>query len=93
MFKPETNFEVPLIPVVGDGFCFPYLVNLTVKKKFLGLSQLNIDVLDDVGTSLLQGDGKVWHFKKKKRIITDPAGLALLTLREKVSNILSFFLI
>ncbi|XP_059301669.1 protein LURP-one-related 14-like [Lycium ferocissimum] len=83
MFKPEINFEVPLIPIVGDGFCFPYLVNLTVKKKVLGLSHIDIDVLDDTGNSLLQGDGKVWHLRKKKRIITDPAGLPLLTLREK----------
>lgn len=83
MFKPEINFEVPLFPIIGDGFCFPYLINLTVKKKILGLSQLSIDVLDDIGISLLQGEGKVWHLRKKKRIITDPAGLPLLTLREK----------
>ncbi|XP_015077472.1 protein LURP-one-related 14-like [Solanum pennellii] len=83
MFKPEINFAVPLLPIVGDGFCFPYLVNLTVKRKILGLSQLNIHVLDDTGISLLQGDGKLWHLRKKKRIIAHPDGLPLLTLREK----------
>nr|XP_016447647.1 PREDICTED: protein LURP-one-related 14-like [Nicotiana tabacum] len=83
MFKPEINFEVPLVPIVGDDFCFPYLVNLNVKKKILGISHINIDVLDDIGISLLQGNGKVWHLRKKKRIICDPAGLPILTLREK----------
>ncbi|MCD7454698.1 hypothetical protein HAX54_025665 [Datura stramonium] len=83
MFKPETNLQVPLIPIVGDGFFFPYLVNLSVKKKILGLSHININFLDDTGFSLLQGNGKVLYLRKKKRIITDPAGLPLHTLQEK----------
>ncbi|KAM3308988.1 hypothetical protein P3S67_010732 [Capsicum chacoense] len=54
-----------------------------MKKKILGLSHINMDILDDSGISLLQGYGKVWQLRKKKPIITDPAGVPLLTLREK----------
>nr|GMC81499.1 protein LURP-one-related 14-like [Ipomoea batatas]GMD57669.1 protein LURP-one-related 14-like [Ipomoea batatas] len=83
MFKPEIRHDVPLIPVVGNAFCFPYLVDLTVKKGILGVTGLRFDVSDDNGASLLGVHGKLWQFRRKKRTISDPSGFPILTMRSK----------
>ncbi|CAI9772185.1 unnamed protein product [Fraxinus pennsylvanica] len=81
MFQPEVTRFVPTIGVVGDGFCFPYLVDLIVKKN-TGFSNTNIDVVDDNGTLLLQVRGSIWQFKKK-RVMCDSISSPLLTMRQK----------
>ncbi|KAK6145632.1 hypothetical protein DH2020_022452 [Rehmannia glutinosa] len=81
MFVPEVRHFVPTISIVGDDFCFPYLVNLAVKKK-IGFSGKHIDVLDDNGAILLQVDGGIWEFKKK-RTIYDSMGVPIVTMCRK----------
>ncbi|KAL2549841.1 Protein LURP-one-related 14 [Forsythia ovata] len=81
MFKPEVTQFVPKISVVGDDFCFPYLVDLSVKKK-IGFSNTKIDVVDDNGTLLLQVKGSLWQFKKK-RVMCDSISSPLLNMRLK----------
>ncbi|KAI3470939.1 hypothetical protein Pfo_027602 [Paulownia fortunei] len=78
MFVPEVRHFVPTISVVGEDFCFPYLVNLAVKKK-IGFSSKHIDVLDDNGTLLLQVDGGFWQFKQK-RTMHDSMGVPIITM-------------
>ncbi|CAA2955818.1 LURP-one-related 14-like [Olea europaea subsp. europaea] len=81
MFQPEITRFVPTISVVGEGFCFPYLVDLIVKKKS-GFSNTKIDVVDDNGTLLLQVKGSMWQFRKK-RVMYDSISSPLLTIRQK----------
>ena len=54
--------EVPTFSVVGDGYCFPYAMELIVKKKIKRLSNAQFDVFDLSGNLLLQIDGGVWNF-------------------------------
>ncbi|XP_059301650.1 protein LURP-one-related 14-like [Lycium ferocissimum] len=72
----------PLVSVVGDCFCVPYQIDLIVKKKIRGVTDAHIDVLDITGNLLFQLDGSLWQLNKK-RIMRDPAGLRILTMREK----------
>ncbi|CAA2991741.1 LURP-one-related 14 [Olea europaea subsp. europaea] len=83
MASPEMAYGVPAINVVGECFCVPYPVDLVVKKKIRGFSHVHTDVLDVNGNHLLQIDGKLWQLQKK-RIVRDPAGFPILTIREKV---------
>lgn len=83
MFVPEVRRPIASTSIVGEGFCFPYLVDLTVKKK-IGLSRKHIDVLDDNGSMLVQVEGGFWQFKKK-RTLYDSVGAPIITLRQKVT--------
>ncbi|XWS07590.1 hypothetical protein CRYUN_Cryun41cG0002100 [Craigia yunnanensis] len=71
-----------IIKVVGDRFCVPYIMELLVKRKIQSFSNAHYDVFDTTGNVLLQVDGGVWNFHKK-RVMKDPAGLPVITLREK----------
>ncbi|WCJ19974.1 hypothetical protein M5689_002241 [Euphorbia peplus] len=82
----EWAFGVPNVSVVGDGYCFPYPMELIVKKKIKKLSNAQFEVSDLSGNLLLQIDGAVWNFNMK-RIIRDPAGFPILTLRNKALNL------
>lgn len=72
-----------MIKLVGDRFCVPYTRELLVKKKIQSLHNAHYDVFDTTGNVLLQVDGGVWNLHKK-RVMKDPAGLPVITLREKV---------
>ncbi|XVF24203.1 hypothetical protein REPUB_Repub13aG0107400 [Reevesia pubescens] len=71
-----------IIKVVGDRFCVPYTMELLVKRKIQSFSNVHYDVFDTTGNFLLQVDGALWNFQKK-RVMKDPAGLPVITLREK----------
>ncbi|XP_022745052.1 protein LURP-one-related 14-like [Durio zibethinus] len=71
-----------IINVVGDRFCVPYTMELLVKRKIQSFSNTHYDVFDITGNVLLQVDGGVWNFQKK-RVMKDPAGLPVITLRQK----------
>ncbi|KAM7276806.1 hypothetical protein ACFE04_018672 [Oxalis oulophora] len=77
--------EPNIINVVGDrGFCVPYPLELIVKKKIQGFSKAQFEVFDASGNNpLLRVDGNVWKLQSK-RVMYDPAGFPVLTLREKV---------
>ncbi|XVF84078.1 hypothetical protein PTKIN_Ptkin16aG0546000 [Pterospermum kingtungense] len=71
-----------IIKVVGDRFCVPYTMELLVKRKIQSFSNAHYDVFDTTGNVLLQVDGGVWNLHKK-RVMKDPSGLPVVTLREK----------
>ncbi|KAK8293508.1 hypothetical protein V6Z11_D06G193600 [Gossypium hirsutum] len=71
-----------MIKVVGDRFCVPYTMELLVKKKIQSFSNSHYDVFDTTGNILLQVNGGIWNLQKK-RVMKDPAGLPVVTLREK----------
>ncbi|KAL0341223.1 UNVERIFIED_CONTAM: protein LURP-one-related 14 [Sesamum radiatum] len=81
MFVPEVRGFVPTVSIVGDDFCFPYLVDLAVKKK-VGFSAKHIEVLDDNGSLLVQVDGGFWQFNKT-RTMHHSLGFPIITLRTK----------
>ncbi|GKU92211.1 hypothetical protein SLEP1_g5970 [Rubroshorea leprosula] len=74
--------EDPIISVIGDQFCLPYAAELVVKKKVQAFSNAHYDVYGSTGNILLQIDGSVWNLERK-RVMRDPAGLPVLTMREK----------
>ncbi|KAJ4720158.1 protein LURP-one-related 14 [Melia azedarach] len=76
------EYGVPLINIVGENFCVPYTMEMYVKKRIQGLSNAHYDVYDISGNLLLQVDGNLWKLQKK-RVMRDPAGIPLLTMRLK----------
>ncbi|KAG6760042.1 hypothetical protein POTOM_036541 [Populus tomentosa] len=78
-----TVYGVPPVSVVGESYCAPYPLELIVKKKIKKLSNAQFDVFDLSGNLLLQVDGGVWNFQLK-RVLRDPAGFPILTIRGKV---------
>ncbi|KAJ8764136.1 hypothetical protein K2173_005046 [Erythroxylum novogranatense] len=76
---PNWAYGVPPVSVIGDRFCFPYAMELTVKKKVKKTTDAQFDVTDSCGNVVLQVHGGVWNFTMK-RILRDPAGFPLLTL-------------
>jgi hypothetical protein len=83
MKVPEWAYGVPPISVIGESYCTPYPLELIVKKKINKLSSSQFQVFDLSGNFLLKVDGGVWNFKLK-RVLLDPAGFPILTLRGKV---------
>ncbi|KDP21697.1 hypothetical protein JCGZ_03368 [Jatropha curcas] len=73
------TFGIPSVSVIGDGYCFPYPMELIVKKKIKSLSNAQFEVFDQSGNLLLQVDGGIWSWKMK-RILRDPAGFPILTM-------------
>ncbi|XP_043817093.1 protein LURP-one-related 14 isoform X1 [Manihot esculenta] len=86
METSEVADGVPIVSVVGYGFCVPYPVELIIKKKSRGLFGTRFEVLDASGNLFLQVDGFYRNFQKK-RMMRDPAGFPILTMREKVLTI------
>ncbi|XP_075476040.1 protein LURP-one-related 14-like [Primulina tabacum] len=81
MFVPEVRHPTASTSIVGEDFCIPYLVDLTVKKK-IGFSSKHVNVLDDNGSTLVQVEGGFWQFKKK-RTMYDSVGAPIITMRQK----------
>ncbi|KAJ6325021.1 hypothetical protein OIU76_012163 [Salix suchowensis] len=77
-----TVYEVPPVSVVGESYCAPYPLELIVRKKIKKLSNAQFEVFDLSGNLLLQIDGGVWNFQLK-RVLRDPAGFPILTMRGK----------
>lgn len=86
METSEVADGVPIVSVVGYGFCVPYPVELIIKKKSRGLFGTRFEVLDASGNLFLQVDGFYRNFQKK-RMMRDPAGFPILTMREKVDSV------
>ncbi|KAE8695481.1 protein LURP-one-related 14-like isoform X3 [Hibiscus syriacus] len=90
MFLKSSNLAIDsqrmeidqMVKVVEERFCMPYTMELRVKKRLLSFSKYHYQVFDATGNLLLQVDGGVWKFQKK-RVMRDPAGLPVATLRSK----------
>ncbi|KAL0720113.1 hypothetical protein Bca4012_069437 [Brassica carinata] len=72
------------VAVVSDVFCCPYPTQLTVKKKCKGLSGAKLEVVDLNSNVVLRVDGSHDSFSRT-RVLRDPAGYPLLTMREKLT--------
>ena len=81
--KTEWQVGDPPISVVGDQFCNPYPMELMVKRKVINFSKDHYQVVDPSGNILLQIDGQAWGFNRR-RVMRDPAGFIVLTMRQKV---------
>ncbi|CAN7069108.1 unnamed protein product [Brassica rapa subsp. trilocularis] len=74
------------VAVVSDVFCCHYPLQLTVEKKCKGLSGAKLEVVDLNSNVVLRVDGPHDSFSKK-RVLRDPAGYPLLTMREKLTSL------
>jgi uncharacterized protein YxjI len=74
------------VVVVNDVFSCPYPLELTVKKKCKGLSGAKLEIVDLKSNVVLLVDGPRDSFNKK-RVLRDPAGYPLLTMREKLTSL------
>ncbi|KAB5544415.1 hypothetical protein DKX38_012527 [Salix brachista] len=82
MKVPDWAYGVPPVSVIGESYCTPYPLELIVKKKINKLSSSQFEAFDLSGNLLLKVDGGVWNFKLK-RVLLDPSGFPILTLRGK----------
>ncbi|GAA0182065.1 hypothetical protein LIER_30315 [Lithospermum erythrorhizon] len=83
MFRAEVRNEAPTLNIIGDeSYCFPYMVDLTVKKKIMGVSDAHSDILDTCGNVLLRVDGSIWQLNRK-RVVYNPDGLPIISIRRK----------
>ncbi|XP_020880896.1 protein LURP-one-related 14 isoform X4 [Arabidopsis lyrata subsp. lyrata] len=80
--KTEWQVGDPAISVVSDQFCNPYPMDLVVKRKVQNFSKDYYEVFDPSGNLLLQIDGQAWGFNRK-RVMRDPAGFTILSMRQK----------
>ncbi|KAE8811345.1 protein LURP-one-related 15 [Hordeum vulgare] len=75
------------LPVVGQQFCAPYVVPLTVTKKSLSLFDGDFAITDANGAVVLKVKGAIFSIQSRRAIL-DGAGMPLLTMQEKVPSLL-----
>ncbi|KQK20307.1 protein LURP-one-related 15 [Brachypodium distachyon] len=71
------------LPVVGQQFCAPYVVPLTVTKKAISLSDGDFAITDANGAVVLKVKGAIFSIRNR-RVLLDAAGQPLLSMQEKV---------
>jgi len=64
-------------------------MDLLVKRKVQNFSKDYYEVFDPSGNLLLQIDGQAWGFNRK-RVMRDPAGFTILSMRQKVTKHFNF---
>lgn len=87
MFVPEVRYFSPTVSIVGDDYCYPYLVDLAVNRT-VGLSSKHVCALDGNGALLVQVAGAFWQLKKK-RTMYNSFGVPIITMRGKVHKLRS----
>ncbi|KAK8672358.1 hypothetical protein V6N13_110730 [Hibiscus sabdariffa] len=75
-------YGVPMISFAGDGFCLLHPMDLIVKRKRHGLSDISYEVSDGNGNLFLLVDGSYMTLYRK-RVMRNTAGFPILTIREK----------
>ncbi|KAL0919537.1 hypothetical protein M5K25_011636 [Dendrobium thyrsiflorum] len=70
------------ISVVGEQFCAPYTVDLTVTEKAISLTDGDYVVTDVNGNILFKVKGKFLSLRDR-RILLDAAGNPLLSMQQK----------
>ncbi|CAD5172565.1 protein LURP-one-related 15-like isoform X2 [Musa acuminata AAA Group] len=76
------TFDGPVV-VVGPQFCAPHVVDLTVTKKALSLTDSDFAVTDVNGNVVLKVKG-VFFSLRDRCVLLDAAGNPLLTLQQKI---------
>ncbi|URE00035.1 hypothetical protein MUK42_33132 [Musa troglodytarum] len=79
-------FGGPVV-VVGPQFCAPHVVDLTVTKKALSLTDSDFAVTDVNGNVVLKVKGVFFSLRDRCALL-DAAGNPLLTLQQKVEPLL-----
>ncbi|WOL16615.1 hypothetical protein Cni_G25403 [Canna indica] len=71
------------VAVVGQQFCAPYVVDLTVTKKALSLTDSDFSVTDVNGNVLFKVKGVIFSLRDRC-VLLDAAGNPLLTMQQKI---------
>ncbi|KAK8593175.1 hypothetical protein V6N12_045260 [Hibiscus sabdariffa] len=82
MAAPKMVYGVPMISFAGDGFCLLHPMDLIVKRKRHGLSNISYEVSDGNGNLFLLVDGSYMTLYRK-RVMRNTAGFPILTIHEK----------
>lgn len=78
------------VVVVGPQFCAPYVVDLTVTKKALSLSDSDFAVTDINGNVVLKVKGVVFSLRDRA-VLVDAADNPLLTMQQKAQILTLFY--
>lgn len=71
------------VAVVGQQYCAPYPVDLTVKKKALSLSDGDFSVLDVNGNVVFKVKGKLLSLRDR-RVLVDAVGNPIISMQQKM---------
>ncbi|KAM0941201.1 putative tubby-like protein [Dioscorea sansibarensis] len=74
---------MPPVAVVGQQYCAPYPVDLTVKKKALSLSDGDFSVLDVNGNVVFKVKGKLLSLRDR-RVLVDAVGNPIISMQQKM---------
>ncbi|GFY83846.1 LURP-one-like protein [Actinidia rufa] len=83
MAQPSQGPLTNPISVINPKFCFPSVVDLTIVKKVLTITNGNFAVTDANGNPMFESKGSLFTLHDK-RIIYDMAGYPIVTLRQKI---------
>ncbi|KAK1284096.1 Protein LURP-one-related 15 [Acorus calamus] len=83
---PPPTLPAGCVAVVGQQYCAPYVVDLTVRKKALSLSRGDFVVTDVNGALLLKVQGKVFSIIDR-RVLVDGTGNPIVTMRRKMMTV------
>uniref|UniRef100_A0A0D6R3E9 Protein LURP-one-related 15 n=1 Tax=Araucaria cunninghamii TaxID=56994 RepID=A0A0D6R3E9_ARACU len=78
----QPHFQDQGVCVVGQQFCAPYPIELTVQQKAISFSGGDFTVTDSGGNVVFKVAGKVMSLHDR-RVLQDAAGNPLLTLKQK----------
>lgn len=79
-------FQFQSQAVIGQQFCAPYPIEITVQKRAVSFSDGDFKILDSNGNQILTVDGRVMSLRDK-RILRDQAGNILITMRKKLLSL------
>ncbi|KAJ3669422.1 hypothetical protein LUZ60_011372 [Juncus effusus] len=82
---PPEPTTLGTVRVVDPQFCVPYVVNLTVTKKKLSLSDGDFSVKDVNGNLLMKVQGRIFSLRER-RVLCDPAGIPIISMQQKMNQ-------
>ncbi|KAJ3669426.1 hypothetical protein LUZ60_011376 [Juncus effusus] len=81
--QPPPQMMTTPVAVVGQQFCAPYVVMLTVTKKAISLTDGDFVVSDVNGEVLMKVQGRFFSLRDR-RVLCDAAGTPIISMKEKI---------
>jgi len=84
--RSDFPFQFQNQAVIGQQFCAPYPIELTVQKRVISFSGGDFNIFDSNGNLILTVDGRAISLSDK-RILRDQAGNTLITMKRKLPSL------
>jgi len=84
--RSDFPFQFQNQAVIGQQFCAPYPIELTVQKRVISFSGGDFNILDSNGNLFLTVDGRAISLRDKWSL-RDQVGNTLITMRKKVPRL------